>query len=184
MYLTQTWTVSLWHPSVTCQGPIVAPSKCQNYVSLENRNFLVDHEILSSSKLDQDQPFSIIKCSKEMETIKVFIIHIIKNHFSKLQNELFLSRKSIFRVLTCPLSLMTIINDFRKKNDSSHFQILNFQCLEIFSSLKIRLWFVDSPINKKLVTSRRFRITSLVLWSILAILVSQLKSDQWFMVPP
>ena len=120
------------HPSVTCQGPILAPSKCQNYVSLENRNFLVDHEILSSSKLDQDQPFSIIKCSKEMETIKVFIIHIIKNHFSKLQNELFSSRKSIFRVLTCPLSLMTIINDFRKKNDSSHFQILNFQCLEIF----------------------------------------------------
>ena len=92
MHLTPTWTVS--HP-VTCQGPIVAPSKCQNYVSLENRNFLVDHEILSSSKLDQDQPFSIIKCSKEMETIIVFIIHII-NFFFKIVKWAFFESKIDF----------------------------------------------------------------------------------------
>ena len=73
---------------------VVAPSKCQNYVSLENRNFLVDHEILSSSKLDQDQPFSIIKCSKEISINHESFHnshHKIKNHFCT--NEISSSQK-------------------------------------------------------------------------------------------
>ena len=51
---------------------------------------------------------------RDMETIKLFIIHIIKNHFSKIVKWAFFESKIDFSISN--MAIMTIINDFRKKS--------------------------------------------------------------------